>query len=882
MLGHMTRVSGLSMASGMDHVISCDSEVEQLTQSEDDLGRVTLSVELQPGEKLRLVKFVSYHWSSQQSVEWLRDQVDASLESAIAEGFDGLVEEQRDILDGYWERADIEVDGDEELQQALRFAMFHMFQAAARNEGRAIPAKGLTGRGYDGHAFWDTESFVLPLLTFTAPATVRHALMWRHSTLEQARDRAEQLHLRGAAFPWRTIHGEECSGYWPAGTAAFHVNADIADAVRRYVLITGDDEFEERYGCELLVETARLWESLGHHDDYGAFRIDGVTGPDEYSALVDNNVYTNLMAQLNLESAYRATGRHAEAAKRLGVDEEERQAWKRAADAMFVPFDEQAGIHPQDDSFLHHQRWDFENTPEENYPLLLHYPYFQLYREQVVKQADLVLAMQLRGDAFTPEQKLAQLRLLRAADRARLVAVGGDPGGDRRRGRPPRARERLPLRGVAHGHRRPRAQHRRRPAHGVARGRGDRDGRRLRRAARAGRQAAVQPAPAGGHRPALPTRSSCAARCCASRSWARRRPTACERGPGVHLDALGRGRRPDRQARRDAADPAGARPADAPRSRPAASQAAAARASRSSTSRSRRSRSTTGPSPVRWTPGWQRRQRRSRRVPSATSRRWSRFRRRRATSRAPRSASRWSGRWRRRRPQIERRQCSSPGHADDLVLRLRGSGERRLLLLGHLDTVIGHDSHRPLERDGDRLVGSGHGRHEGRRRARARRLRALAARTSDFAEVALLLVTDEEWRSAPFAHVEAFAGWDACLCFEAGQRTPDGDEAVIVRRKAAATLRVRAAGRSAHSGAAPERGRNALLALAAAAQAIAGANDPGGADELTAVPTIIRSGDAFNVVPGDGELFCDLRSEPHGRLRRGPRAAARARSAERG
>jgi alpha,alpha-trehalose phosphorylase len=406
-LGHMTRSSGLSMASGMDHVISCDSEVEQLTQSEDDLGRVTLSVELQPGEKLRLVKFISYHWSSQQSVEWLRDQVDASLESAIAEGFDGLIEEQRDVLDRYWERADIQVDGDAELQQALRFAMFHVFQAAARNEGRAIPAKGLTGRGYDGHAFWDTETFVLPLLTFTAPATVRHALMWRHSTLEPARARAEQLHLRGAAFPWRTIHGEECSGYWPAGTAAFHVNADIADAVRRYVMITGDREFEERYGCELLVETARLWESLGHHDDYGSFRIDGVTGPDEYSALVDNNVFTNLMAQLNLESAYECTGRHAEAAERLGVDEEERAAWKRAADAMFIPFDEQAGIHPQDDSFLHHQRWDFENTPEENYPLLLHYPYFQLYREQVVKQADLVLAMQIRSDAFTLEQKRA-------------------------------------------------------------------------------------------------------------------------------------------------------------------------------------------------------------------------------------------------------------------------------------------------------------------------------------------------------------------------------------------------------------------------------------------------------------------------------------------
>jgi glutamate carboxypeptidase len=209
---------------------------------------------------------------------------------------------------------------------------------------------------------------------------------------------------------------------------------------------------------------------------------------------------------------------------------------------------------------------------------------------------------------------------------------------------------------------------------------------------------------------------------------------------------------------------------------------------------------------------------------------------------------------------IERRPCSSAGHADDVVLRLTGTGTRRLLLLGHLDTVIGHGDHRPLEHDGDRLVGSGTVDMKGGDVLALGVLRALAERTADYAEVALLLVTDEEWRSAPFAHVEAFAGWDACLCFEAGQRTPDGDEAVIVRRKAAATLRVRANGRSAHSGAAPERGRNALLALAAAAQAVAAANAPDSPDRLTAVPTIVRSGDAFNVVPGDGELFCDLRS----------------------
>jgi glutamate carboxypeptidase len=213
---------------------------------------------------------------------------------------------------------------------------------------------------------------------------------------------------------------------------------------------------------------------------------------------------------------------------------------------------------------------------------------------------------------------------------------------------------------------------------------------------------------------------------------------------------------------------------------------------------------------------------------------------------------------------IERVPCSSPAHADDLIVRLPGTGSRRLVLLGHVDTVVAHDEHRPLLREQDRLIGSGAVDMKGGDVLALGVLRSLVARTADFAEVALLLVCDEEWRTAPFAHVERFAGWDACLCFEAGQLTPDGDEAVVVRRKAAGTLHVRATGESAHSGSAPERGRNALLALAAAAQAVAEVHDPAGADRLTAVPTVLHSGDAFNVVPSSGELYCDLRSDRTG------------------
>jgi alpha,alpha-trehalose phosphorylase len=404
-LGHTTRRSGLTLASGMEHVLSAPDRAETLTQAEPDLGRVTMSIGLQPGEPFELVKLLAYHWSSVQSIAWLRDQVDASLESALAQGFDGLAESQRDYLDSFWGRADIELDGDPEIQQALRFSLFHVLQAGARAEGRSIPAKGLTGPGYNGHVFWDTESFVLPVLTYTLPAAARSVLRWRHATLPRARERARQLGLGGAALPWRTIGGAECSPYWPAGTAAFHVNAAVALAATRYVAASSDVDFERENGVELLVESARLWATLGHRDERGDFRIDGVTGPDEYSALVDNNVYTNLSAQANLEAAAAAVERHPDVAARLEVEHEEADRWRSLASAVYLPYDERLGVHPQDQDFTQHERWDFTAMRAEDYPLFLHYPYFELYRKQVVKQPDLVLALHVRGDAFTAEEK---------------------------------------------------------------------------------------------------------------------------------------------------------------------------------------------------------------------------------------------------------------------------------------------------------------------------------------------------------------------------------------------------------------------------------------------------------------------------------------------
>ncbi len=402
---HRTDRSVQRVAAAADHVVQGPASTQTASESTDDVARLTLITELKPGETLRLEKLVSYAWSGVRSLPALRDQVEAALAGARSTGWRGLVDQQRAFLDDFWGHADVEVDGDAEIQQAVRFALFHVLQAATRAEQRAIPAKGLTGSGYDGHAFWDTEIYVLPVLAFTHPPCVAEALRWRQHTLSAARARARQLGLKGATFPWRTIDGAECSSYWPAGTAAFHINADIAHAVTRYISATGDEEFERRTGVELLVETARLWHSLGHQDSHGRFHIHGVTGPDEYSAISHDNTYTNLMAQANLQAAADASERHPEQAKALGVDKEETAAWRDAAKAMSVPYNSALGIHEQSAGFTSHAVWDFSRTGPDDYPLMLHFPYFELYRKQVVKQADLVLAMYLHSDAFEEDQK---------------------------------------------------------------------------------------------------------------------------------------------------------------------------------------------------------------------------------------------------------------------------------------------------------------------------------------------------------------------------------------------------------------------------------------------------------------------------------------------
>jgi alpha,alpha-trehalose phosphorylase len=405
MLIHRTEHSGLRVGSAMDHEVSGPEDMYVEVETGPDVGRLTVTARVAAGEKLTVIKHMAYGWSARRSLASVRAQVRGALSEARHTGWDGLVAAQKDFLSEFWDNADVEVDGDAEMQQAVRFALFHLLQASARGERRAIAAKGLTGSGYDGHAFWDTETFVLPVLTYTWPSAARDALHWRFDTLDMARERAHQLNLAGAAFPWRTIAGRECSGYWPASTAGFHVSADVSDAVLRYVRATGDEEFHREVGVPILVETARMWFKLGAFDVRGEFRIAGVTGPDEYSAIADNNVYTNLMAARNLRGAQAAARLFPEEAAELGVSEEEAAGWLAAATAMHIPYDQGQEVHPQADNFTHHERWPFDEMEPSDYPLMLNFPYFDLYRKQVIKQADLVLALFTNGDYFTPGQK---------------------------------------------------------------------------------------------------------------------------------------------------------------------------------------------------------------------------------------------------------------------------------------------------------------------------------------------------------------------------------------------------------------------------------------------------------------------------------------------
>jgi len=413
--GLRTQHSKMALASGVDHVIETECPHSRTTEHADGLGKVVYSIDAKPGIPIRLIKYITYHTSRSAPPGELMDRAGRTLDRAIGHGFEDLLSSQRAFMDGFWRRSDMEVRDDPEIQQIIRFNLFQMCQATARAEGAGIPAKGLTGEGYEGHYFWDAEIYVLPFLTYTEPRIAKNMLLFRYSMLDKARQRAREVNQKGALFPWRTINGEEASAYYAAGTAQYHINADIMHALRKYVDATGDEDFLYHEGAEMLVETARFWRDLGFFSKSkgGQFCINGVTGPDEYNTVVNNNAFTNLMARNNLRYAAETVEQLREKnpevfrvlVDKTGLAMSEVAEWKKAAENMFLPYDKEKGIHLQDDSFLDRERWDFENTPREKYPLLLHYHPLVIYRHQVIKQADVMLAMFLLRNEFTEEQK---------------------------------------------------------------------------------------------------------------------------------------------------------------------------------------------------------------------------------------------------------------------------------------------------------------------------------------------------------------------------------------------------------------------------------------------------------------------------------------------
>ncbi|AMM22122.1 kojibiose phosphorylase [Frondihabitans sp. PAMC 28766] len=414
-LGYRTTNSGMTVAVGAEHTLETDAEWQQSSQIDDDLAKHVYRIKAKTGTTIRLVKTITYHTSRGVPPRELADRCDRTLDRARETPVEEIFEAQRAWLSDYWERTDVTLPGHPILQQAIRWNLFQLAQATARTDGQGIAAKGVSGSGYGGHYFWDTEVYVLPFLTYTAPNVARNALRFRHGMLDAARERATELNQRGALFPWRTINGLESSAYYAAGTAQYHIDADISHALTQYVAATGDDDFLARGAIDILVETARLWADLGFWRSNGdqKFHIDGVTGPDEYTTVVDDNLYTNVMARANLWSAVRAceelmatdTVAYERMVTRLGLQEHEIRGWRAAADAMEIPFDPHRGIHPQDAQFLDKELWDLDSTPESKRPLLLHYHPLVIYRFQVLKQADVVLALFLQGDEFTPAEK---------------------------------------------------------------------------------------------------------------------------------------------------------------------------------------------------------------------------------------------------------------------------------------------------------------------------------------------------------------------------------------------------------------------------------------------------------------------------------------------
>jgi Trehalose and maltose hydrolases (possible phosphorylases) len=408
-----TKNTGFVISCAVKHCFEHGCETEEGAEYVTWEGRVSIK----ETEQIQFEKHVCYMADriNNSSSDMAESMKRAARTCSLVPDFDRLAAEQEEYLNHFWKGAGIAIEGDDALLQGLQFNLFHLLQSAGRDGKRNIAAKGLTGEGYEGHYFWDTESYIIPVFLHTEPSVARKLLEYRYSILPNARNRARIMgHPSGALFAWRTIDGEECSAYFPAGTAQYHINGDIAYAVWTYYYVTEDLDFMAKYGAEILVETARLFYDLGFYSNEkeGKFVINCVTGPDEYNVMVNNNAYTNHMAAANFHSAAMAMQLLEENCPKdyrrlcegIGYQPKEASDWLSAAKKMYYP-QAQNGIYPQDEEFLNRKPWPLHSIPAENHPLLMYYHGLTIYRHMVCKQADLILAMTLFGDKYTLEEK---------------------------------------------------------------------------------------------------------------------------------------------------------------------------------------------------------------------------------------------------------------------------------------------------------------------------------------------------------------------------------------------------------------------------------------------------------------------------------------------
>lgn len=395
-----TSVSRLRMCSLVNNSVSVSKDGKIIDEKLDLFGKQSVYTgrcHVHKGEKATLVKLSFF--SDSVRCRDITGKVKEGCECAKQKGLGYYYKAQEEYMKNFWSNCEMEIDGDDDMNSAVAFNMYELLQSSAKDAYASIAAKGMSGEGYEGHYFWDTETFIMPFFTLTNPDLSKMLLRYRYKTLDKAKTNAVLLgHRKGALFPWRTITGTECSGYFVSGSAAYHINADIAYAFVNYYLATGDLEFMKEAGEEVLIETARLWMDLGTYNMDKKFVLNVVTGPDEYTCMVNNNYYTNAAAKFNLNWAVKLhdllekEDMVSALDSKLGVTKAELESFARAAENMLLLYDEKLGINPQDDSFLSKPVWDVENTPKDKFPLLLNYHPLHLYRYQVCKQADTVLS----------------------------------------------------------------------------------------------------------------------------------------------------------------------------------------------------------------------------------------------------------------------------------------------------------------------------------------------------------------------------------------------------------------------------------------------------------------------------------------------------------